>query len=372
MRSTTRWLTTSLLALASVGLTAACSPHRYVDDDDTCSRAKPLPPIVLVKDELHVPMGDRSDCKQVKYFKDAIARVEVRIGSAFERHNLKGLLTVYDGDGQVVDQKAVDPSVFKYSFEFAVVANKPYFLEFKVNEGNFPYSAQVQFVKLDPCAQCTADQDCVDGPTGDKICRERVKVCEPECNPEESYCEEGVCIPFCNPPCTRRNYQCNIETRECERVRRTCSPRCRRGKVCRRGRCVPRAAPQACAGGCAPGQVCRSGRCVTRGQATEQCPACPNPSDVCGPQTSYRCVTQGEDTPTGPITGRVASTVRAGNRTIVYINRGTRHGVKPGQRGKLCDRFSFTITNAFATRSKGTTSVTIEELGDCKSVRITR
>ncbi|MFT7624367.1 MAG: hypothetical protein ACI9WU_003554, partial [Myxococcota bacterium] len=200
----------SLIAL-TVGLLVACSPHRYVDDDESCSRAKPLPPIVLVKDDLNVNYGDRTDCKQVKYFKDAVARVEYRIGTAFEKHDLRGLITVYNADGQVLDQKAVDPSVFKYDFEFEVVAQKPYYVEFKATNGENAYQAQVRFEKNDPCAKCGPDQQCVDSVDGGKECRTVEAGCDPPCDDEEGeICSAGQCVPACNPPC-RRGYNCDTE-----------------------------------------------------------------------------------------------------------------------------------------------------------------
>ncbi len=358
----------TLAALVTIGLVTACSPHRYVDDDDTCSRAKPLPPIVLVKDELDVNMGDRSDCKQVKYFKDAVARVEYRVGTAFE----KGLITVYDSDGQVIDQKAVDPSVFKYDFEFDVVQQKPFYVEFKATAGGHPYQAQVRFEKKDPCAKCGPDQECVDAVGGGKECRTPEVTCNPPCDPDEGQIcsEEGQCVDACNPRC-RRGYRCDVDTQECVRLTGRSNPRCRRGKVCRRGRCVNRPQPNICKGGCPPGQVCRAGKCTGIGPG-DKCPACPNPTDVCNANTNFKCVRNGPDVPTGPIVGRLASSVRSGNGAVLYLNRGKQHGVKRGQKGKLCGKYRFIVTNAFATRSKATTNHTLEEIGDCKNIIIKR
>ncbi len=361
----------ALVPLLVAGIAAACSPVRYSDDDEICSKAKPLPPIVLVKDEINVSFGDRADCKQVKYFKDAVAKVEYRIGTAFEKHNIKGLLTVYDSDGQVLDQKAVDPSVFRYDFEFDVIAQKPFFVEFKATDGNYAYSSQVRFIKKDPCAKCTAEEDCVETVDGGKACRPKVLVCAPECDEEKGMiCEKGECIPACNPPCTRRNYRCDIDTGECVRKGGgySCSPRCKRGYRCRRGRCIKKTVASGCKGGCKPGTICQANKCVPLGK----CPACPNPTDICSKATNFKCRGDGDSANTGPIVGRVASTVRSGQATILYLNRGKRHGVKRGKRGTLCGKYKFVITNAFATRSKAKTNSSIEQIGDCKSVVIKR
>lgn len=356
-------------ALLVFGLLSGCSPHRYVDDDATCSRAKPLPPVVLVKDELNVAFGDRTDCKQVKYFKDAIAKVEYRVGTAFEKHDVRGLLTVYDSDGQVIDQRAVDPSIFKFEFEFDVVAQKPYYVEFKATEGAYAYQAQVRYAKKDPCAKCTENEECVDTVDGGKGCRPLG--CDPPCDEDAGeICEERVCKSACNPPC-RRSFTCNVDTRECERRTSSCSPRCKRGFYCSRGRCRKRKSPARCAGGCPPGKICQKGVCIRPG-GTPKCPACPNPTDVCSAATKFKCISSGSGVNTGPIVGRVASTVRAGQGSILYLNRGKKHGVKRGQVGKLCGKYKFMVTSAFSTRSKARTNHSLEELGDCKSVVIKR
>jgi hypothetical protein len=212
----------------------------------------------------------------------------------------------------------------------------------------------------------------VDTVDGGKTCRNRVPVCDPSCDPETHLCEAGQCVPICNPPCTRRNYVCDTETRDCVRVRRRCSPRCRGGKVCRRGRCVTRPQP-GCSPACRPGQLCRNRRCVpSGGDDSPQCPACSG-GQVCSAATGYRCVDdEGNGSATGPIRGRVVSLVRSGQGTIVYINRGSRAGVERAKTGRLCGRFSFTVTNVYSARSKARTNASVEEIGDCRSAVINR
>ena len=360
-------LMVSVLALATW---SGCSPHRYTDEDATCSKAKALPPTITVKDELNVPYGDRTDCKQVRYFKDAVAKVEYRIGTAFEKHDLKGLVTVYDSDGQVLDQKAVDPSVYKYPFEFEIKANKPYYVEFKATEGSYAYSAQVAFTKKEnPCDRCDPDEEkCVDG----ECVANKKGECDPECDEEDGMvCVEGECKSACNPPC-RSKFVCDVESRECVKARKRCRPRCKRGEYCnyRNGKCYPRKVTK-----CKPGQIYSGGKCVAlggNGKPDQKCPACPNPTDICSKATGYQCISGGEVTPTGPIFGTVTSTVRAGQGTVFYLNRGKRHGVKAGKSGRLCGKFKFMVTNVYPTRSKARTSASIEELAGCKKASVSR
>lgn len=347
---------------------SGCSPYKYEDDDETCSKAKPLPPTVIVRDDLDPRVGDKSDCKVIKYFKEANAKVEYTLGTAFEKHDIKGVISLYDRDGQVLDQKTVDPTIFRYAFEFKVLPNKPYYLEFKATEGKYGYAAQVQFQKIDPCAKCTEDQECVD-----EVCKDKVKVCDPECDEDEGFlCEEGECVYQCSSSCKRKNpdrYSCNTENGECERVTKKCKPRCKRGYYCNRrnGQCYQRK-PRGCKPSCTPGNVCQKGKCVPLGGGNP-CKGC---AGKCDASTGFKCMTGGGTQTDGPITGRITSTVRAGGGTIVYVNRGKRHGVTRGKRGKLCGKFSITVTNVYATRSKAQTSASIEEIGGCKGVVISR
>ena len=155
------YMHTTLLSLSTLVLIAAvsgCSPYKYNDDDNLCSKAKPLPPVVVVKDDLNSRLGDVADCRTLKYFKDAQAKVTYRVGTAFEEHNLKGLLTVYDEDGQVLDQKGVDPTIPKYEFLFEVKGADSYYVEFKISSGSSDYRVQVKYRDL-----CTNDRHCSRG-----------------------------------------------------------------------------------------------------------------------------------------------------------------------------------------------------------------
>ena len=349
---------------------AGCSPYKYNDDDNKCNKAKPLPPVVIVKDNLNSYMGDVADCKEIKYFKDAQATVTYRIGTAFEQHNLKGLLTVYDVDGQVLDQKGVDPTIPKYEFALNVKQNRPYYVEFKITAGKYDYQAQVQYKKLDPCAKCTADEVCV----ADQ-CQPKVKACDPECDADDGMrCEDGECVYQCDARCKRkerRGYSCDVETGDCVRERKQCSPRCKRGFYCntRVGRCYERRATAPCGGGCKPGTICKANKCVAIGK---QCPTCPA-GRICSAATGYQCVKDGGTLKaTGPIRGRVASILRAGTSSILYLNRGSSHGVKPGASGSLCGKFKITVTGVYPARSKARVNKSIEEIGDCKSFTIRR
>jgi hypothetical protein len=355
-----------------VAVGTGCSPYKYNDDDNLCSKAKPLPPVVVVKDELNSKMGDVADCRTLKYFKNARAKVTYRIGTAFEQHNLKGLLTLYNEDGQVLDQKGVDPTIPKYDFDFEVTGNRPYYVEFKITEGQYAYQAQVQFTKVDPCSKCTASQECVDG-----ACREKVRVCDPACDSDDGMaCEDGQCVYQCEDRCKRkkrRGYVCDVETGDCVRARKSCSPRCKTGYRCnyRVGRCYKKSPPKPpCAGGCKPGTICKNNKCVAIGGKT--CPSCPS-GQTCSQATGYQCVKDGGSvTQTGPIRGRVASILRAGTSSILYLNRGRSHGVRAGATGTLCGKLKITVTNVYATRSKARSNKSLEEIGDCKSFSVRR
>ena len=355
--------------LLVVGIGAGCSPYKYNDDDNLCSKAKPLPPVVVVKDDLNSQMGDIADCRALKYFKDAKAKVTYRVGTAFEQHNLKGLLTLYDEDGQVLDQKGVDPTIPKYDFEFEVKGNRPYYVEFKITEGDYAYSAQVQFTKVDPCAKCTETQECVNN-----VSEEKVKECDPACDADEGMaCDEGECVYQCDGRCKRkkrRGFVCDVESGDCVRVRKKCSPRCKSGFYCnyRVGRCYKKRDKVPCPGGCKPGTICKNNACVPVGKS---CPPC-SAGQTCSKATGYQCVKAGESNPTGPIRGRVASILRAGTSSILYLNRGRKHGVKAGATGTLCGKFKITVTNVYATRSKARSNKSLEEIGDCKGCSVKR
>ncbi len=361
-------VSTRLLALALVlfGLVAAgagCTPYKYTDDDETCTSAKPLPPGVAIKDELNHKAGDRSDCKEVKYFKDAMATVEFRLGTAFEKHDLKGVITLYDDEARVLDQRPVDPTIPKYDLEFKLKAQKPYYLKFEITEGSYGYSAQVQFKAVDPCASCDDDEECVEGK-----CKRKVKECDPECDEEAGeLCDDGECKYQCDDSCQKkRGYVCEAATGECIKVLKECKPSCKTGYVCNRrtGQCVA-SAPKC---KCQPGEICQGGKCVKLGGGPQPCPAGQrrDASGAC-------VVVVGEPAidPTGPITGSISNTARAPDGTVLYINRGERHGVKVGKRGTMCGQ-SFVVSNVYATRSKAKTAATIEQIGACTTFSLPR
>ncbi len=357
----------ALLALAMLGL-IGCGPYEG-EGDETCDKARPLPANVGVKDELNFRRGDGGDCKQIKYFKDARAKVEYKVGTAFSKHNLKGAITVYDDSARVLDQKSVDPSVPVYTLEFDVQANKSYYVDFKVTEGNHGYEALVQYTVRDPCAACTEDQKCVAGKCKDI---ERPKTCDPPCDEEEGLiCEDTKCIKACQPEC-KKGFQCNITERQCEKVTKECKPKCKKDEYCDglKGICRVKK-PAGCAGGCPAGQICQSGKCAPL--AGPKCPDCPA-GQHCDASTGYKCAGTGAVAipTTGPITAGVVSTVRQPQGTIVYVDKGERHGVKAGGRGKMCGKFDFVVIKPYPTRSQGKTSASIEDLAACKSVVINR
>ena len=342
-------------------LAVACSPTNYVDDDDSCTRAKPLPPIVVgVKDELNTKRGDLVDCKQIKYWEDASARVEYRVGTPFESHNIKGLITVYNDEGHRIRQKLVEPTVKKYVFEFDVKAQQLHYVKFEATEGAYGYKAMVTFSKQDPCSQCASNEDCVN-----KQCVKR-NICDPECDDNER-CDGGRCVSVCDPPCSRRKY-CDPDSERCITKRKPCRPACKRGYYCRSGKCKKRR-PSGCSGGCGAGEVCKSGKCVKI--KPKKCPPCPKPTDVCNASTGYKCQSKASAS-AGPIVGRITNVQRQGSGTTIYINRGSRHGAKRNQRAKLCRRHRAVVTKVYPSRSTLRSSASVEQIGECKSVVISR
>ena len=353
------WAACGLLAIAR------CSPTVFVDDDADCSKAKPLPSSVLKQDELNVRMGDVSDCHLIKYFKDATAKVEVRFGSAFEKHNLKGLVTVYDSDAQVLDQKALDPTIFRYDFEFEVRANKPFYLEAKATEGAHGYTAQVSFVAADPCARCTDEQECVEGK-----CRAKKKVCDPACDEDiGEVCEEGECVSVCKPEC-KPGTVCNPESRECEKVAHDCNPKCKGDTYCDTRAGVCRQKKVGCGAGCPAGQVCQANKCVTIGGAPK-CPKCAK-DEKCDTGTGKCIAVDAPITTTGkaPVAGTIVSVARSGDATTLYLNRGTSQGITPGSGGTACGKFPFVVLRVFPMRSQARAKANVDEIGSCTSVVI--
>lgn len=360
-----RWL--SVISLALVSLGSACSPYKYTDDDNVCSKAKPLPFGVAVKDELSMKTGDVSDCKEIKYFKDAQAQLELRLGTAFEKHDLRGVVTIYDSEGNQLQQESLDPAKFKYDFEFAVREKKSYFMEVKINEGNYAYSSQVTFKAADPCDACKSTEECVDGE-----CRKKEIPCDPECDGDEGeLCVEGECKYQCPSDCRKRKgYSCDAVTGECVKVLMECRPSCKSGYSCNRrnGQCV--AVSLTCKGGCKPGELCRSGKCEPLSKPAG-CPPCAA-NQRCD-AASAKCVAIGEaPQPAGNITGTVTSTVRAPDGTVLYLNRGSTHEVKIGKTGTLCGTHKFVVTNVYPTRSKAKTAATIEAIGSCAAFSVAR
>ncbi|HIA03575.1 MAG TPA: hypothetical protein EYN66_16990, partial [Myxococcales bacterium] len=305
-----------LLALILVAVTA-CSPGRYVDTDNSCTKPRDLPPGNIIPDEIDVRKGDKADCKRIRYFKDATAVVKLKVGNAFDKHSIRGKITLFNSQAQIVDQKIVDPRQrgHVYELKFKIKANEESFVFFEATEGRSGYTAQVSFIR-DPCSACTAAQTCIDGQ-----CRSQ-NICDPPCDPDAEICQDSRCQSICEEPC-RRGTICNADTGQCERMTRGCSPRCRSGYYCdnRRGVCKRRSAPR-CSPACPRGSSCRSGRCVASGP---RCPATCAANQKCNAGTGYRCVST---VPTlGPIKGKIVTINRAGSNTTIYINRGNRNDV---------------------------------------------
>jgi hypothetical protein len=324
------------VAISTLVLHGCVAPAATVDDDALCSRARPLPPALVVKDSIDPAGGDRVDCRRLSWTRDARATIEYRFGTPFEPHDVTGTVTVYDDEGAILDRRTVMPSVYETPFEVTVKGGRSYYVHIEARQGASSYTAQVKYESVDPCARCTADQECVG-----QRCEDVQPDCKGGCSAGEM-CLEGGCVDACNPPCPRR-WVCDAERHECERSRR------------RRQR---------------PRNVARTRRAT--GPTATACPGCPNPTDTCGPQTGFRCVWPQSGVTTGPIRAQVVSTVRGRRGTVLYLNRGRRHGVSRGNQGRLCGAHPVVVTKTFATRSKARTNASLEELAGCNRVVIRR
>ncbi len=197
-------------------LLSACS-QELPDPDANCDGARPLPTGLVVKDSVD-DRRDLADCKQFEPISDGTAHVSVQVGTAFTRHQMVGMLTVYDRRAVVLDRRQVTPADFEYEIELPVQKRQRYFVELRTKSGSASYTVQ---------AIVTAPVPIIEEP--------KVDPPQPDNDPPEE---------TTRPPTNR------------------CKPKCRAGRICVRGRCKIPPGPVACRKGCKPGLVCVKGACV--------------------------------------------------------------------------------------------------------------
>jgi len=310
----------------------SCGPKAPPDVDDQQPKALRISPGVLVKDSLDPDRSDSIDWKDFSYYMDVSVTVVFAFGEMYKPHGVRGEITLFSFDGNVIQRRPVVPEKRDYSFSFTAQKDKDYFFKVEAVKGASGYMVETKVIPLDACASC---------PAGTTCCRPTGSCCEPG-----TECRDGSCVK-----------------------QRGCHPSCRRGKVCVAGVCEA-----ACPGGCGRGMVChvKRRRCVKRG------PVRPGPGHgpvrkVCSPPCSsgQTCNTgTGECEGGSVIKGRVLSATEKGASTEILINRGSRDGVRRGATGSI-GGIGFKVVYVSATRCRAKVRASPEQLMG-KKVRIVK
>ena len=300
-------LVTGLALMAGPSCGNMCNP----DTDNEQPKALRISPGILVKDSIASDC-DSIDWKDFSYFQDAKGTVSFVFGEAYKTHSVRGEISLFSFDGQLMERQPVLPEKREYVFHFNATKDKDFFFKLQAFKGHSGYMVETKTESLDPCAQCTGGTTCCP-PTNlccgpGTVCKEgacvRADQCIPSCD-REDVCVSGRCEPACSPPC-RGGKRCDVEARRCVAVGTT-----------------PVTHTEPKKKGCPP---CKSG-------------------ETCNPDTD-KC----EPVPTG-ISASVLGVMDEGGTTIILLNRGTQDGVKRGAGGRI-GGFTFTIREATATKSK--------------------
>lgn len=353
------WLLRSLLVVAALFSAAACGPlDGGTDTDDEAVKAKGLlAGAPEVSDSLDVDAGDTVDWRVFEHFEKADVKITYRVGDPVKRHEIKGVIRLFDSTYKELAQKLVEPGVAGYEITFTAEPGNKYFLAFSASEGASGYHIDVAATPADPCTLCTPDE----------------------------MCEEGRCVPRrreCDPPC-EVGFECNEDRGRCEEIEceegeyfdkeeEECKPdvcakkRCPRGQRCkeRRGRAYCYAAeaapPRDCKPACGAGQVCRAGKCVDAAAPGPKCPAeCPK-GQSCDEKTG-KCVGTS-------ISGKILNFWPEGKSTIMLLNKGSEHGIKKGMGGSIGGGGSFTVIEVYPYQCRAKTALSKDEMVGKKSV----
>ena len=280
----------------------ACRTHYPPDPDSEMVSARPLYSGYMVNQSVNPKKGDKIDWYKFSYFKEADVTVRFWFGDVGKVHGVTGEISLVTPDGNVVQKQVILPHKRTYEFKFPVRKDQVYFIRVEAKKGKAKYMVKAETKPLDPCAKCGPGTTCckpanVCCPSG-TVCRDGAcvdpNVCVPVCGPEEM-CVQGRCVYGCAKPC-RRGYICDPDRGRCIRKHRR-SPRVRKRPVRPAPKCPP----------CGPGERCNpaTGRCEAAVQ-------------------------------TDAIVGKVLlATSIGGGRTEILINKGRRHGVKPGAKGSV-------------------------------------
>lgn len=302
------------------------------DVDDQQPKALRISPGVLVKDSLDPARGDAIDWKDFSYYTDVGVSVVFAFGEMYRPHGLRGEITLFSFDGNVIQRHPVVPEKRDYPFQFTARQDKDYFFKVEAYKGESGYMVETKVTPLDVCAAC---------PQGTTCCRPTGQCCSPG-----TECRDGTCV----------------------RSAVRCTPSCRKGRVCVAGTCE-----KACPGGCPRGKRCdvKKRRCVPRIGGPPPPPPPPPPKCKSPCEQGQTCNRKtGQCEGGNVIVGSVLSAVEKGALTEILINLGSQDGVKRKARGTV-GRFSFTVSTVSATRCRAKIKAPPDQVRG-KKVRINR
>ena len=236
-----------------------------------------------------------------------------------------GSLVLYDENAAVLERYEVALGVWQYQFEQTIEANRPYYVKLHVVEGRADYTTALTLGS--------------DEPPGVE--------CDPPCDPAQSQCNQntGQCELICDPVCTGRE-RCNLETQECERPLLSCTGSRPSNHICNRrtGEWKPRrqASEADCQPSCTPGELCVEGACVPSNPPEAE------PELIRGIVINYWLQ-------------------HDHNRVMLYVNRGSRHGVTRGASATVCNGQTAMVRSVGEYKS---TLATSAYTGACNTVTI--
>jgi len=311
-------------------LAFGCRTRCPIDTDEEYSKAMRIWPGVDIPDSIDAKC-DPVDWRSFSYNQDVRVEVTISFGDLFKAHRCEGEIGLYSFEGNILDRRPIVPQTRVYKFAFTAQKEASHYFKIHAKKGKCSYVLRAEVSPVDPCASCPPE----------RCCREAGVCCSPG-----TVCRGRECIPadICEPPCGR-------------------------GFVCVMGKCE-----EACPGGCGRGYYCDEARreCVPISSKpkrvvpdkpkTEFTPKCPA-GRTYNPQTG-QCEGGGTT-----IIGKVIEATQTGKGVEVIINRGSNHGVRKGQVGKV-GAFQFTISLVSATRCRATIPNASAEEVKGKSVTI--
>lgn len=288
------------------------------DNDGTAPQAKMLAPGIEISDKVDFSNGDSVDWKKFSYFSDATVTVRYVLGGIGEKNNMTGEIEIFDLNSNKIAGMPLEPNKNSYKLSFEAKAKATYFIRLKITKGagNYMVRADAKVKKVDPCEKCTANEKCID----------------------------KKCIPLdqCYPAC-EAGFKCVEGT--CEKAKIVCkrgSFFSKRLHKCIKNPCYHKK--------CGANQKCRWGKCVNiKVKAKKSCfPPCKK-GQTCDAKT-LKCKAEAK---TGTLNGRILSFSDNGNGgTVLIINKGKKHGLKKGMKGRLQNGAKAKLIEVYPYRSK--------------------